>query len=161
MSLVFSRQRNLKQKAEAILFSTGIQALIFYRVSHFLSKYWLLNKLRLPLVFYRLNQFFCHVDIDPNTIIGKNFLMPHPNGIVIGGTAVIGDNVTVMQNVTLGSRTIGEEGKRHPTLEKGVFIGPNAIVLGNVTIGENARIGAGSVVLCDVEKEHSIFGIFK
>jgi serine O-acetyltransferase len=107
-----------------------------------------------------LNQFVCHVDIDPDAIIGTNFLMPHPSGIVIGGTAIIGNNCIMMQNSTIGTRNLGDVGKRHATLGDDVFVGPNVVILGNITIGKNARIGAGSVVLADVNENQTIIGVY-
>lgn len=160
MGWIFSRQRTLKAKIESVLFSAGIQALILYRLSNLLSKHRLARLFRLPTFIYRLNQFLCHVDIDPNATIGRNFLLPHPTGIVIGGTAVIGDSVTIMQNVTIGARTLEEDGKRHATIKDGVFIGPNAVLLGNITINKQARIGAGSIVLADVDENQTITGVY-
>lgn len=158
--MIFTRQKTLKQKIEAALFSAGVQALLLFRLSHLLNQYKLARVLRLPVFLYRLNQFLCSVDIDPNATIGTNFLMPHPSGIVIGGTAIIGNNCTIMQNSTIGTRNLGEVGKRHATLENGVFVGPGAVILGNITIGKNARIGAGSVVLANVNENQTIVGVY-
>lgn len=145
---------------EAVLFSAGVQALLLFRLSHVLNQYKLARIFRLPVFLYRLNQFVCHVDIDPTATIGTNFLMPHPSGIVIGGTAFIGNNCIMMQNSTIGARNLGEVGKRHATLEDDVFVGPNVVILGNITIGKNPRIGAGSVVLADVNENQTIVGIY-
>jgi serine O-acetyltransferase len=159
MGMIFSRQKTMKQKIEAVLFSAGVQALLLFRLSHLLNQYKLARMLRLHTFLYRLNQFICHVDIDPNVKIGTNFLMPHPSGIVIGGTAVIGNNCIMMQNSTIGARNLGEVSKRHATLADSVFVGPNAVILGNITIGKNARIGAGSIVLADVNEDQTIIGV--
>jgi len=161
MSLIFSRQKNLSEKVEAIFFSAGVQAMILFRLSHFATRYKVLRGLRLPTILYRLNQWICCVDMDPGANIGRNLSMPHPAGVVIGRTSEIGNDVTLMQNVTLGSRRTGETGKRHPKVEDGVFIGPNAVILGRVSIGRNARIGAGSIVLRDVDEDEMIIGIHK
>jgi serine O-acetyltransferase len=161
MSLVFSRQKTLGEKVESIFFSAGIQALILFRLSHFAARYRILRGLRIPTILYRLNQLLCHVDIDPDATIGRNVLLPHPFGIVIGATACIGNGVTIMQNVTIGSKSPGDSGKRHPTIEDGVFIGPQAVILGNICIKRNSRVGAGSIVLADVNENETIIGIHK
>lgn len=161
MGLVFSRQRNVREKVESIFFSAGVQALILYRLSHFAARLKPFRWLKVPTVIYRLNQFLCNADIEPLTTIGRNLSLPHPSGIVIGATAIIGDDVTIMQNVTIGSQRFGDTGKRHPTIENGVFIGPNALILGNIKIKKNAKIGAGAVVLANVNENEIIIGIHK
>ena len=161
MSLLFSRQRTFKEKLHALFFSAGVQALVLFRLSNYLVKYRLARILRLPVILYRLNQFLCGVDIEPTATIGLNFLMPHPSGIVIGSTAVIGNYCTMMQNSTIGTRNMNMPGeKRHATVEDHVFIGPNVVILGDVTIRKSARLGAGSVVLADVEENQTIVGIY-
>lgn len=159
MGMIFARQHSVKQKIEAVFFSAGVQALLLFRLSHLLTRYKLARIFRVPTFLYRLNQFICGVDIDPNATIGINFLMPHPSGIVIGGTTIIGDNCTIMQNVTIGSRNLGEVGKRHATLDDDVFVGPSVVILGNITINKHARIGAGSIVLADVNENQTITGV--
>ena len=161
MGLIFSRERTFSQKLSAILFSAGVQALILFRLSSISSRNRVLRKFRINLLFYRLNQFLCNTDIDPDAVIGRNLLLPHPSGIVIGGTAIIGENVTIMQNVTIGARNIGENHKRHATIKDGVFLGPNAALLGDITIGEYTEIGAGSIVLADVNRNQKVFGVHK
>jgi len=161
MGLIFSRQRGLISKIDAILFTAGVQALIIYRLSHTLNNYRLTRMLRLPLFLYRLNQFLCNVDIEPHAKIGENFLLPHASGIVIGGTAEIGHNVTMLHNVTIGSKRLTDGGKRHATIEDGVFISSQVTILGNITIGENARIGAGSIILANVPANATVTGIHK
>jgi serine O-acetyltransferase len=161
MSLIFSRQRNLGEKVESVFFSAGIQAMILFRISPFAASYKILRALRIPTIIYRLNQFFCLADIDPGANISRNLLLPHPSGVVIGSTASIGKGVTIMQNVTIGSKRLGDVGKRHPTIEDGVFIGPNAVILGDIIIKRNARIGAGAIVLADVNENETIMGIHK
>jgi len=161
LGYIFTREKKLKDKIIAILFSSGVQAMILYRLSHVISKNPVLSKLHIHTFFYRLNQFINNVDIDPNAEIGKDFLMPHPMGIVIGETTKIGNNVTMMQNVTVGTRTLGQKGKRHATINDGVFIGPNVCILGDIVIGKNASIGANSVVLSSVEANQKITGLHK
>jgi len=135
--------------------------LLLFRLSSFFNRFRITRLLRFHSFIYRLNQFLCNVDISPGASIGKNFLMPHASGIVIGDTAVIGNDVTLMHNVTIGTRRLGEAGKRHATIGDNVFIGPNTVILGNIVIGDNAQIGSNSVVLTDVGSDEKIWGIHK
>ena len=98
------------------------------------------------------------IEIHPGAIIGRRVFIDHGAGVVIGETAIIGNDVTLYQGVTLGG-TGHEHGKRHPTLRDGVFAGSNAQILGNICIGENSRIGAGSVVLHDVPPNSTVVGV--
>ena len=98
------------------------------------------------------------IEIHPGATIGRRVFIDHGAGVVIGETAIVGDDVTLYQGVTLGG-TGHERGKRHPTLREGVFVGSNAQVLGNICIGENSRVGAGSVVLRDVPPNSTVVGV--
>lgn len=98
------------------------------------------------------------IEIHPGATIGKGFFIDHGNGVIIGETTVIGDNVTLYQGVTLGG-TGKEQGKRHPTIEDNVMISAGAKVLGSFTIGANSKIGAGSVVLEEVPPNSTVVGI--
>ena len=98
------------------------------------------------------------IEIHPGAQIGKGFFIDHGNGVIIGETTVIGDNVTLYQGVTLGG-TGKEKGKRHPTLHDNVLVATGAKVLGSITIGENSKVGAGSVVLKDVPPNATVVGI--
>lgn len=150
MSWIFSREVTFRQKVLGLLFSQGVQALAIFRISQWCFKSYIFRVLKFHLLFYRVNQMLCSVDIDPETQIGRNLCLPHPVGIVIGGTARIGEGVTIMQHVTIGSRTLGQMGKRHADISDGVFIGPNACLLGAICIGQGAIIGANTVVTRDV-----------
>lgn len=98
------------------------------------------------------------IEIHPGATIGKGLFIDHGHGVVIGETAIIGDNVTLYQGVTLGG-TGKEKGKRHPTIENNVMISAGAKVLGSFTIGENSKIGAGSVVLSEVPANSTVVGV--
>ena len=98
------------------------------------------------------------IEIHPGATIGKGLFIDHGNGVIIGETAVIGDNVTLYQGVTLGG-TGKEHGKRHPTVEDNVMISAGAKVLGSFTIGANSKIGAGSVVLSPVPPYSTVVGV--
>jgi len=133
------------------LYYKGFHALQSYRVANFL---W--NNKRRELATYLqscVSQRF-GVDIHPAARIGTGVMLDHASGIVIGETSVVGDNVSIMQSVTLGG-TGKEGGDRHPKVEAGVLIGAGSKVLGNIRIGECSKIGAGSVVLRDIPP-HSI-----
>ena len=98
------------------------------------------------------------IEIHPGATIGKRVVIDHGNGIVIGETAEVGDDVMIYQGVTLGG-TGKDIGKRHPTIESGVMIGAGAKVLGPITIGKNAKVAAGAVVVKDVEPNCTVVGV--
>lgn len=138
-----------------LLFFKGFHALQSYRVSHAL---WL--KGRIPLALYlqnRIAQVF-DVDIHPGAKIGKGILMDHATGIVIGETAIVGDNVSMLHSVTLGGCG-RSDGDRHPKVGSGVLISTGAKLLGNISIGEGAKIGAGSLVLESVASHTTVAGV--
>ncbi|HEY8572511.1 serine O-acetyltransferase [Phenylobacterium sp.] len=143
---VFERDPACKGYVQPFLFFKGFQALQTQRVAH-----WLWGQGRETLAFYlqsRSSEIF-QVDIHPATKIGKGVFVDHGTGIVIGETAVIGDDVSMLQGVTLGG-TGAERGDRHPKIGKGVLLGAGAKVLGNIHIGDYAKVASGSVVLKDV-----------
>lgn len=137
------------------LYFKGFHALQAYRVAH-----WLWNQDRKALALFFQNCIACEfgVDIHPAASIGRGILLDHATGIVIGETTVVGNNVSIMQSVTLGG-TGKEEGDRHPKVGDGVLISAGAKVLGNITIGCGAKIGAGSVVLQDVPEHTTMAGV--
>jgi serine O-acetyltransferase len=143
LKAVFERDPACKGYVQPFLFFKGFLALQTHRVAH-----WLWNEGRETLAFYlqsRSSELF-QVDINPATRIGRGVFIDHGTGIVIGETAVIGDDVSMLQGVTLGG-TGAERGDRHPKVGKGVLLGAGAKVLGNITIGDYAKIASGSVVL--------------
>ena len=133
----------------------GFHALQSYRVAH-----WLWKQERQPLALYlqsRISEAF-DVDIHPAARIGKGILIDHGTGVVIGETAVIGDNVSMLHGVTLGG-TGKESGDRHPKVGSGVLIGAGAKILGNIKIGDGSKIAAGSIVLNEVPPHSTVAGI--
>ena len=143
LKAVFERDPACKGYVQPFLFFKGFLALQTHRVAH-----WLYGEGRETLAFYlqsRTSELF-QVDINPATKIGRGVFIDHGTGIVIGETAVIGDDVSMLQGVTLGG-TGAERGDRHPKVGKGVLLGAGAKVLGNITIGDYAKIASGSVVL--------------
>ena len=110
------------------------------------------------MMHYRLAHRKTGIEIHPGAQIGKGFFIDHGNGVIIGETTIVGDNVTLYQGVTLGG-TGKEQGKRHPTIGNNVMISAGAKVLGSFTIGDNSKIGAGSVVLEEVPPNSTVVGV--
>lgn len=144
-----------KNILQIILFYPGVQALFFYRIAHFFYR------IKLSFIAYLMMYFvrvFLSIEIHPAAKIGKRLFIDHGTGVVIGETAIIGDDVTIYHGVTLGGTGKGR-GKRHPTIKNNVMIGAGAQILGPVTIGNHARIGANAVVLKDVPDYATAVGI--
>ena len=140
---------------EIILCYPGFQAISIHRISHKLWKY---NLPILPRLLSHVTRFLTGVEIHPGAKIGKGVFIDHGMGVVIGETSEIGDRCLLYQGVTLGG-TGKENGKRHPTLEANVVVGAGAKVLGGIHVGTNTRIGAGSVVVKNVEANSTVVGI--
>ena len=141
--------------AEPFLYFKGFHALQAYRVAHWL---WRQGRQSLALFLQNCISTEFGVDIHPAARIGHGILMDHATGVVIGETAVVGNNVSILQEVTLGG-TGKEEGDRHPKVGDGVLISCGAKILGNIRIGCGAKIGAGSVVLQDVPPHTTVAGV--
>ncbi len=133
----------------------GLWALFFHRIAH-----WFYQKgLRfLPRLISALGMFLTMIDIHPAAKFGRRVFIDHGVGVVIGETAVIGDDVLIYQQVTLGGVSTNK-GKRHPTIGNNVVIGAGSKVLGNITIGDNSKVGANSVVIKDVPPDSTAIGI--
>lgn len=137
------------------LYFKGFHALQIHRVAHCL---WGSGREALALFFQnKMSEEFA-VDIHPAAQLGSGIMLDHATGLVIGETAVVGDNVSILQSVTLGG-TGKEEGDRHPKVGNGVLISAGAKILGNIRIGEGAKVGAGSVVLQDVPPHTTVAGV--
>lgn len=138
-----------------LLYFKGFHATQSYRITH-----WLWQRNRHDLAFFLQNRIseVMGVDIHPAAKIGKGIMIDHGTGVVVGETAVVGDDVSMLHGVTLGgSGKAG--GDRHPKIGNGVMIGANAAILGNIAVGECAKIGAGSVVLEDVPARTTVAGV--
>ena len=152
---ILERDPAAKSALEVVFCYTGLHALWFHRINH-----WLWNH-RFSLLARWLSQLariLTGIEIHPAAKLGRRLLIDHGMAVVIGETAVIGDDVTLYQGVTLGG-TGKERVKRHPTIGNGVFIGAGAKLLGNIRIGNNCRIGANSVVLRDVPDDSTVVGV--
>ncbi len=152
---VKDRDPAAKSAVEVLLLYPGLHALVIYRISH---KLWEFKIPLLPRWLSQLGRFWTGIEIHPGAQIGKNFFIDHGMGVVVGETAIVGDNVLIYQGVTLGG-TGKETGKRHPTIGNGVVIGTGAKVLGNITIGDNSYIGANAVVIKDAPPNSTVVGI--
>jgi serine O-acetyltransferase len=142
--------------AEVFLAYSGLHAVWAYRVAH---RWWRSPGLRLPArLLSQLTRCLTGVEIHPGARIGRRFFIDHGMGVVVGETAVVGDDVMLYHGVTLGGKSRGR-GKRHPTLENGVLVGAGAQVLGDIRIGARSVIGANSVVVHDAPADSVIVGI--
>lgn len=154
IKLIKKNDPAIKSFWEVFLYPS-FKALVYHKISHY---------------FYKKKHFFlarylCEkakrktgIEIHPGAKIGKNLFIDHGSGVVIGETAIIGDNVTLYHGVTLGGVS-SEKIKRHPTIGNNVMIGCHATILGDITIGDNCKIGAASVVLKDVPSNSTVVGI--
>ena len=152
---VFDRDPACHRYLQPLLFFKGFQAVQAYRIGHWL---WISGRIDLSyFVQMRVSEVF-GVDIHPAAKIGKGIMIDHAHSIVIGETAVVGDNVSMLHSVTLGG-TGKEDGDRHPKIGDGVLIGAGAKILGNISIGHCSRVAAGSVVLSDVPPNKTVAGV--
>ncbi|MES2391293.1 MAG: serine O-acetyltransferase [Acidobacteriota bacterium] len=152
---VFERDPAADSWAAVLTCYPGLWAVWSYRVHHW---FWLRGARLLARLVSQFTRYMTGVEIHPGAEIGRRLFIDHGIGVVIGETAILGDDITLYQGVTLGG-TGKLMGKRHPTLRNGVFVGNNANILGNIIIGENSRVGAGSVVLRDVPPESTVVGV--
>lgn len=155
INVIYEKDPAANNLAEVLFCYPGLQALISHRIAHKLA-YW--GVPFLPRLISYWTRIFTGIEIHPKARIGSRFFIDHGEGVVIGETTIIGDDVLIYQQVTLGG-TGNEHGKRHPTIGNNVIIGAGAKVLGNITIGDNTRIGAGSVVVDDVPEHCTVVGV--
>ena len=138
-----------------LLYFKGFHALQIHRVSHWL---WTENRKSLALYLQNRTSCICGADIHPGARLGNGIMLDHATGLVIGETSVIGNNVSILQSVTLGG-TGKEDGDRHPKIGNWVLISAGAKILGNITVGDGAKVGAGSVVLKNVPAHTTVAGV--
>ncbi|MBM87151.1 MAG: serine O-acetyltransferase [Gammaproteobacteria bacterium] len=152
---VYERDAAINSFLPVILYLKGFQSIQVHRLANFL---WNNNRKELALFIQSRNSEVFSVDIHPACVMGSGIMFDHATGIVIGETSIIEDNVSILQQVTLGG-TGNEKGDRHPKIRSGVLISAGAKVLGNIEIGEGAKIGAGSVVLSNVPSHTTVVGV--
>ncbi|MBF0594849.1 MAG: serine O-acetyltransferase [Candidatus Omnitrophica bacterium] len=140
---------------EVALLYSGLHALVFHRIAHML---WTMKVPILPRLISQIARILSGIEIHPGAVIGDGLLIDHGTGVVIGETAIVGNNVTLYQGVTLGG-TGKESGKRHPTLGNNIVVGAGAKILGNIVIGDNSYVGANSVVLQSVPPNATVVGV--
>jgi len=151
MEAVRDRDPACQSYTQTMLFFKGFQAVQAYRITHQL---WVQGRRSLAVALQnRISEIF-HVDIHPAARVGRGILVDHATGVVIGETAVVGDNVSILHGVTLGGSGTGK-GVRHPRIGHGVLLGAGVCVLGPVSVGDGAKIGAGSVVVTNIP-DHSV-----
>lgn len=154
IAVVRQRDPAIHSSMEVFLYPS-FKAMLHYRIAHklYLKKHYFLARWVSQRGVRKTG-----IEIHPGARIGKGFFIDHGNGVIIGETTIIGDNVTLYQGVTLGG-TGKEQGKRHPTVGNNVMISAGAKVLGSFTIGDNSKIGAGSVVLEEVPPNSTVVGV--
>ncbi len=155
ITCVFDRDPAARHMLEILTTYPGIHAILMHRMDHWLWQ----HKIRWLAKFLSMfARWLTGIEIHPGAVIGRRFFIDHGMGVVIGETAVIGDDCTLYHGVTLGG-TSWQKGKRHPTLGDNVIVGAGAKVLGPILIGDNARIGANAVVLKDVPSDVTVVGV--
>jgi serine O-acetyltransferase len=155
VSNVMEHDPAAKSRLEVFLCYSGLHAVWWYRINHWLwnHRFFLFGRF-----FSQVARLLTGIEIHPGAKVGRRLFIDHGMGVVIGETSIVGDDITLYQGVTLGG-TGKEHGKRHPTLEDGVVVGSGAKILGNITVGKNCRIGAGSVVLRNVPDNSTVVGV--
>jgi len=153
--IVYQKDPAIKSKIELFFNYPGLCAIVHHRIAHKLynSGFRVLSRILMGFT-----QFITNIDIHPAAKIGNRVFIDHGIGVVVGETAIIGDDVTIYQGVSLGGTSL-EKVKRHPTIGNGVVIGAGAKILGNITIGDNSKIGANSVVVKSVPADSTAVGI--
>jgi serine O-acetyltransferase len=155
IATVLERDPAARSRLEVLLCYSGLHAVWFHRINHW---FWNHRFFLMARLLSQVSRFLTGTEIHPGARLGRRFFIDHALAVVIGETAIVGDDVTLYQGVTLGG-TGKEHGKRHPTLLDNVVVGSGAKILGNITVGHNCRIGAGSVVLRSVPDNSTVVGV--
>lgn len=155
IKVVSDRDPAAKNFFEILTCYPGLHSIWMHRLAHFFYKR---KEYSFARLISHINRFLTGIEIHPGAAIGKRFFIDHGMGVVIGETAIIGDDVLIYKGVVLGGTSL-EKKKRHPTIGNSVVIGTNAIVLGAITIGNHSRIGSGSVVIKSAPPNSTIIGI--
>ncbi len=155
IATVLEKDPAARSSFEVLLCYPGVHALALHRVSNWL---WRAGFVTLSRWLSHWGRFFTGIEIHPGATIGRRVFIDHGMGVVIGATAEVGDDCTIYQGVTLGGTSL-HQGKRHPTLQRGVVVGAGAKVLGGFTVGADARIGSNSVVVKEVPAGATAVGI--
>jgi len=156
IATVMAHDPAARSRLEVLLCYSGVHAVACHRFGHWLWRHDLTLAARFVS---QTARFITGIEIHPGAVIGRRLFIDHGMGVVIGGTAEVGDDVTLYQGVTLGGTSLERGVKRHPTLADGVIIGAGASVLGPFTVGEGARVGANAVVVAEVPPGATVVGI--
>ena len=154
IAVIRSNDPAIKSVFEVFLYP-GFRALIYYKIAHF---FYLKRMYFFARYLSERSKRKTGIEIHPGAVIGKRLFIDHGFGVVIGETAIVGDDVLIYHGVTLGGVSTSS-GKRHPTIGNGVVIGCGAKILGNIVVGDNAKVGANAVVLHDVNPNTTVVGI--
>jgi serine O-acetyltransferase len=152
---VMERDPAARSMLEVLLCYPGVHALALHRLG---NRFWRAGWLSTARFVSHVSRFLTGIEIHPAARLGRGLFIDHGMGIVIGETAEVGENVSLLQGVTLGGTSTRRE-KRHPTLQDSVTVGAGAKIIGAITIGENSRVGAGSVVVRDVPPNAVVVGV--
>lgn len=155
IDVIFREDPAATSVLEVLICYPGLHAIVLHRIAH---GFYQANLRFFARVISQIARWFTGIEIHPGATIGRRFFIDHGMGVVVGETAIIGDDCILYQGVTLGG-TGKERGKRHPTLGNRVVVGTGAKVLGNITLGNNVKIGAGSVVVHSVPEDSTVVGI--
>ena len=155
LQAVFDRDPAATSRLEVIFTYSGFHALLAYRIAHWLKSF---GVPFIPRAISQVARWLTGIEIHPSAKIGTGFFIDHGMGVVIGETAEVGENVTLLQGVTLGGTSLKRE-KRHPTLGNNVVVGAGAKIIGGFKIGDGSRIGAGSVVVREVPTNSVVVGV--
>jgi serine O-acetyltransferase len=155
IQVVLERDPAARSTLEVLFCYPGVHALAFHRVAH---RLWGAGWRALARFTSHVARFLTGIEIHPAAHLGRGLFIDHGMGVVIGETAEVGENVSLLHGVTLGGTSLKRE-KRHPTLGNNVVVGAGATVLGAITVGDNSRIGAGSVVVRDVPANAVVVGV--
>jgi len=145
-----------RSKLEVAVLYSGVHAIWAHRLSHYL---WVRGWRFVPRLISQVARGLTGVEIHPGATIGRRFFIDHGMGVVIGQTAIIGDDVLMYHQVTLGGRSLGRGIKRHPTIGNRVLIGAGAKIIGDITVGDDSKIGANALVVHDVPAGHIVTGV--
>ena len=156
LDAAIERDPATSSRLEMFLTSAGLHAVWWHRISHFV--YTKLKWRILGRLLAQWGRFWTGVEIHPAATIGRRVFIDHGMGVVIGATAIVGDDVLMYHGVTLGGKTLDPTLKRHPTIGNNVVLGAHSIVLGDITVGDGAKIGAGAIVTKNVRPGATIVG---
>ena len=153
---IYEKDPSMESFWDIILFHSGFHVLLFHNVAHF---FWSFQCKYIAKFISNVCRLLTGIEIHPNVKIGKNFFIDHGYSVVIGESAIIGNNCTIFQGVTLGGKSKMKGAKRHPTILDNVMIGAGAKVIGPILVGNNVRIGCNAVVLQDVPDNLTVVGV--